>query len=98
MRKTEIPIINAKRMVDKARFELATSSLRTKRSTGLIYLPTSGDTAIDSKDIKSSNDGPEGSLSAGLRRPRPLLPDELRQLVHNEHQRQEYHAASDDIE
>lgn len=26
-------------MVDKARFELATSSLRTKRSAGLIYLP-----------------------------------------------------------
>ena len=42
-------------MVDKARFELATSSLRTKRSTGLIYLPISGDTAIDSKDIKSSD-------------------------------------------
>lgn len=26
-------------MVDKARFELAASSLRTKRSAGLIYLP-----------------------------------------------------------
>ena len=26
-------------MVDKARFELATSALRRQRSTGLIYLP-----------------------------------------------------------
>ncbi len=27
------------RVVDKARFELATSALRRQRSTGLIYLP-----------------------------------------------------------
>jgi hypothetical protein len=38
-------------MVDKARFELAASSLRTKRSTELIYLPKNK-VEIPAKHIK----------------------------------------------
>ena len=41
-------------MVDKARFELATSALRRQRSTGLIYLPI-GYIFIDAMDIKFSH-------------------------------------------
>ena len=40
-------------MVDKARFELATSALRRQRSTGLIYLPIVY-IFIDAMDIKFS--------------------------------------------